>query len=67
MYLLKWDGIDFKKDFSLKVLSAQLFLSFFMFLWVTGFILGWSLTLTSHADIMYFFTIKNLIKILVSI
>ena len=24
-----------------------------MFLWVTGFILGWSLTLTSHADIMY--------------
>jgi len=52
MYALKFKGIDFKKDFSLKTLWANAKLAFCLNLWTLGYILGCSLTITSHADIM---------------
>ena len=44
---------DLRKDFSWRIAFTQFYLSFFMFIWVAGFIVGCSLTVTSHADIMY--------------
>ena len=53
MYLTKCDNLNFERDFSFKVLVRHCYLSIFTLSWATGYVLGCSLTITSHADIMY--------------
>ncbi|CAI2368274.1 unnamed protein product [Moneuplotes crassus] len=49
--LSTWEKM--KKDSSLQNLASFSFMSFFMFMWVFGLILGCKLTLTAHADVLY--------------
>lgn len=53
LYAYKGSEMDIRKDFALKNMFKSAVNSFFIFLWNLGFILGCSLTITSHADIMY--------------
>mmetsp|Transcript_5761 Transcript_5761/g.6757 ORF Transcript_5761/g.6757 Transcript_5761/m.6757 type:complete len:150 (-) Transcript_5761:89-538(-) len=53
MYSLNYEGYNFRKDFSTKNILKAGLLSFFMNLWMLGYIIGCSMTVTSHADIMY--------------
>jgi hypothetical protein len=53
LYLYKGDELSFRKDFALKNLYKSVVNAFLLFMWNLGFILGCSLTITSHADIMY--------------
>ena len=53
MYVTKWDNLNFKRDFSYNILVRHAYLSIFTLSWATGYVLGCSLTITSHADIMY--------------
>lgn len=53
LYAYKGNEMDIRKDFSWTNLKQSMVNSFLMFLWNLGFILGCSLTITSHADIMY--------------
>lgn len=53
MYVLKPSEMNFARDFSREVLVKNFVSSFFLFCWNTGLILGCSMTITSHADIMY--------------
>ena len=53
LYAVNWKGTCVNKDLLFNVIITQFYQSFFMFIWVAGFIVGWSLTITSHADIMY--------------
>jgi hypothetical protein len=53
LYLYKGREMSIRDDFSLAKLKMSMVNSFLIFLWNLGFILGCSLTITSHADIMY--------------
>ena len=53
IYLISPSSYSFKKEFSWSNLKSTAVLGFFLITWATGYILGWSLTITSHADIMY--------------
>ena len=53
MYMLKWENLNYERDFSFQVLLRHSYLSIFTLSWATGYALGCSFTITSHADIMY--------------
>jgi drug/metabolite transporter (DMT)-like permease len=53
LYAYKGQEMSITKDFAPKVMLRSMMNSFLIFLWNLGFILGCSLTITSHADIMY--------------
>ena len=53
LYLYKGKEMSIKNDFSVEKMKKSSINSFLIFIWNIGFILGCSLTLTSHADIMY--------------
>ena len=53
MYLGSPYSYNIKKEFSWSNLKLTTILGFFLITWATGYILGWSLTITSHADIKY--------------
>jgi hypothetical protein len=53
LYWYKGDQMSIRNDFSLEKMKRILVNSFLIFLWNLGLILGCSLTITSHADIMY--------------
>lgn len=45
--------MDFKTDFSLDVFIIQMKVGFLLFVWAVTYVIGCSMTVTSHADIMY--------------
>lgn len=53
LYAYKGNEMSIKRDFSVKSLKRSIVNSFFIYIWNMGFILGCSLTVTAHADIMY--------------
>lgn len=53
LYHYKGSAMDIRRDFAPSKLLRSAVNSFFIYLWNLGFILGCSLTLTAHADIMY--------------
>lgn len=53
LYAYKGSSMSIRKDFSKEKLIRSAVNSFFIYLWNLGFILGCSLTITSHADVMY--------------
>ena len=52
MYAFKCKGLDFKKDFSIKIILKCFLCTFMLFGWCIFYILGWTFSLTSHADII---------------
>ena len=53
MYLISPSSYYIKKAFSWSSLKSTAILGFLLITWATRYILGWSLTITSHVDIMY--------------
>ena len=52
MYKSKSSAMNFWHDISLEILIESAIRSFLGFIWATGLVIGWSMTITSHAQIM---------------
>jgi len=52
MYIWYKNDMNFKKDHSLKMLVNSAITSFFDFAWYVGFLIGVSMTITSHAQVL---------------
>lgn len=53
LYIWKWKEMSFKKDHSPKMLVNSAITAFLGFLWFVTFVIGCSMTITSHAMVMY--------------
>lgn len=53
LYIWKKDELSFRRDTSLKMLTNSAITAFFGFIWYVGLIVGCSMTVTSHAMVMY--------------
>jgi len=53
VYVMKRDEMDIRKDFSVQMLLNVAKASFFGFLWYISLVVGCSVTVTSHAMVMY--------------
>lgn len=53
LYLWKWNEMSPRRDFSPKMLINSAITGFFSFVWYVGLVIGCSMTITSHAMVMY--------------
>jgi hypothetical protein len=53
LYIWKWKEMSFKRDHSPKMLTNSAITAFLGFLWYVGLVVGCSMTITSHAMVMY--------------
>lgn len=53
LYIWKRNEMSFKRDHSLKMIINSAITAFFGFIWYVGLVVGCSMTITSHAMVMY--------------